>query len=39
MLIDEVEAIWDPIAENDDWSLFENTLAEIGDLRRAYGSP
>lgn len=39
MLIDEVEAIWAPIAEADDWSLFENTLAEIGDMRLAYGSP
>ena len=37
MLIDEVEAIWAPIAERDDWSLFEQTLAEIAEMRQAYG--
>ena len=37
MLIDEVEAIWAPIAENDDWSLFHQTLEEIGVMREAYG--
>ena len=37
MLIDDVEAIWAPIAERDDWSLLQSTLAEIGQMREAYG--
>lgn len=37
MLIEEVEAIWAPIAESDDWRLFESTLSEIGQMRDAYG--
>ena len=37
MLIDEVEAIWAAIAERDDWSLFEEKLADIADMRAAYG--
>lgn len=37
MLIDEVEAIWAPIAETDDWSLFEAKLASIAQMRDAYG--
>lgn len=37
MLIDEVEAIWAPITEADDWSLFENALSEIAQMRDAYG--
>ena len=37
MLIDEMEAIWAPIAESDDWSLFQNALAEIAQMRQAYG--
>lgn len=37
MLIDEVEAIWAPIAETDDWSRFEQKLAEIGEMREAFG--
>ncbi|MEL6364241.1 MAG: YdiU family protein [Pseudomonadota bacterium] len=36
MLIDEVEAIWAPIAEADDWSVFEAALAEIALLREAH---
>ncbi len=36
MLIDEVEAIWAPIAESDDWTLFESTLSEIAQMRDAY---
>jgi serine/tyrosine/threonine adenylyltransferase len=36
MLIDEVEALWEPIARDDDWSSFERKLAEIADLRAAY---
>lgn len=37
MLIDEVEAIWAPIAESDDWTLFHETLEEIAVMREAYG--
>jgi uncharacterized protein YdiU (UPF0061 family) len=37
MLIDEVEAIWAPIAESDDWSLFEAKLVRINVMREAYG--
>ncbi len=33
VLIDEVEAIWTAIAEDDDWSAFHNKIAAI----RAYG--
>ena len=36
MLIDEVEAIWSPIAEQDDWSLFEAKLEAIAQMREAY---
>ena len=35
MLIGEVEAIWQPIAESDDWGRFHDKLAEIGELARA----
>lgn len=34
MLIDDVERIWAPIAEHDDWSAFEQKLEEI----RAFGA-
>ncbi|HTO29153.1 MAG TPA: protein adenylyltransferase SelO family protein, partial [Devosia sp.] len=37
MLIEEMEAIWAPIAEHDDWSLFQSTLSEIAEMRDAYG--
>ncbi|WIJ25150.1 protein adenylyltransferase SelO [Devosia sp. RR2S18] len=37
MLIEDMEAIWAPIAERDDWSLFHETLAEIAEMREAYG--
>lgn len=37
MLIEQVEAIWAPIAERDDWSLFHTTLAEIAQMRQAHG--
>jgi uncharacterized protein YdiU (UPF0061 family) len=36
MLIDEVEAIWAPIAADDDWSRFDAKLAEIELMRDAY---
>ena len=37
MLIDEVEKVWAPIADDDDWSLFERKLAAIKEMRDAYG--
>ena len=37
MLIDEVETIWSAIADHDDWSLFEERLARIEEMRTAYG--
>lgn len=37
MLIDEVEAIWAPIAEKNDWSALERKLAQIAEMREAYG--
>ncbi len=37
MLIDEVEALWAPIAEKDDWSALERKIADIRELRAAYG--
>ena len=37
MLIDEVEAIWKPIADSDDWSVFHAKLADIDQMRKAYG--
>jgi uncharacterized protein YdiU (UPF0061 family) len=36
MLIDEVEAIWAPIAASDDWSIFHAKLAAIDQMREAY---
>ena len=36
LLIDEVEALWAPIAANDDWSLFQAKLAHIEAMRLAY---
>ncbi|MEZ5893500.1 MAG: YdiU family protein [Parvularculaceae bacterium] len=37
MLIDEVEAIWAPIAEHDDWSRLNEKLGEIAAMRDALG--
>ncbi|WP_417579135.1 protein adenylyltransferase SelO family protein [Pelagibacterium sp.] len=37
MLIEEVETIWAPIAEKDDWTGLESVLSEIADMGRAYG--
>ncbi|MFN4089318.1 MAG: protein adenylyltransferase SelO, partial [Alphaproteobacteria bacterium] len=38
MLIDEVEALWAPIAERDDWSAFRNKIADIREMGRASGN-
>ncbi len=39
MLIEEVEAIWAPIAENDDWSLLEAKVAALRRMGEAHGTP
>jgi uncharacterized protein YdiU (UPF0061 family) len=38
MLIEEVEAIWAPIAEADDWSRFHAKIADIALMAEAMGS-
>ncbi|AWN54824.1 protein adenylyltransferase SelO [Methylobacterium sp. 17Sr1-1] len=38
MLIDEVEALWAPIAAADDWSAYHAKLAAIGEMAQAYGT-
>jgi uncharacterized protein YdiU (UPF0061 family) len=35
LLIDEIEALWTPIADEDDWSAFEAKLAAIEAMRQA----
>lgn len=37
LLIDEVESLWAPIAERDDWSALNAKLADIDAMRQAYG--
>ena len=37
LLIDEVEAIWAPIAESDDWSAFEAKVHAIRRMGQAHG--
>lgn len=34
---DEIEALWEPIAEQDDWSQFEAKLAQTETMAQAYG--
>lgn len=38
LLIDEVEALWDPIAERDDWSALRAKLDAIAEMAHAYGT-
>ena len=35
LLIDEIEALWDKIADEDDWSAFEDKLDQIELMRQA----
>lgn len=35
LIYEEIEALWTPITEHDDWSLFEQKLAEIDNYRQA----
>ena len=37
LLIDEVEALWAPIAQADDWSLFDAKLARLEQARQGWG--
>jgi serine/tyrosine/threonine adenylyltransferase len=37
LLYDDIEALWAPIAERDDWSAFEAKLAAIERVREAHG--
>lgn len=36
MVIEEVEGLWAPIAERDDWSVFHAMLASISEARAGY---
>jgi hypothetical protein len=36
MLIDEMEALWAPIAEADNWRPLYEALGEIEEMREAY---
>ncbi len=36
MTIERVEGLWAPIADADDWSLYDQTLADIAQARSAY---
>jgi serine/tyrosine/threonine adenylyltransferase len=38
LLIEEVEALWAPIAERDDWREFEAKIADIAELSSALGN-
>uniref|UniRef100_UPI0035CBCBA9 protein adenylyltransferase SelO family protein n=1 Tax=uncultured Methylobacterium sp. TaxID=157278 RepID=UPI0035CBCBA9 len=38
LLVDEVEALWAPIAQADDWSAFSEKLAAIDRMAEAYGT-
>jgi hypothetical protein len=38
MLIDEVEALWAPIATNDDWTSLFAKLEDIRLMAEAYGT-
>lgn len=39
LLIEDVEALWAPIAEADDWTRFEAKIGEIEEIRRALDLP
>jgi uncharacterized protein YdiU (UPF0061 family) len=38
MLVDELEALWAPIAERDDWAPLYAALDEIEEMRQAYSA-
>lgn len=37
LVIDEIEALWAPIAEHDDWSAFDAKMAQIEEIRAIFG--
>lgn len=37
LIWDEIEALWAPIAEHDDWGPFQAKLVRIGEAREAWG--
>jgi len=37
MLIDQVESLWAPIAESDDWTAFHRKCEAISEMAEAYG--
>lgn len=39
MLYDQIEALWAPIAQADDWRLFHEKLAAVERARQAWGLP
>ncbi|MDG6093548.1 YdiU family protein [Acetobacter sp. AN02] len=39
ILTDTMDAIWTPIAKNDDWSVFYGFLNEIEKMKEAYSAP
>lgn len=39
LIIDELESIWQPIAEKDDWAALERKLTEIRSFRGVYNYP
>lgn len=39
LLIEDVEALWAPIAEADDWTLFQDKVQSIAALREALALP
>lgn len=36
LLIDEIESLWSPIAEKDDWSIFNKKIEQIRSFRNIY---
>lgn len=36
LIIDELESIWSPIADQDDWTLFDKKLQEIRSIKGLY---
>ncbi|MGB2388905.1 MAG: selenoprotein O, partial [Henriciella sp.] len=37
LVFEDVEQLWQAIAERDDWSRFEQTCSHIESARQAYG--
>lgn len=39
LIYDTIETLWAPIAQEDDWTMIEETLSNIDDARRALALP